>query len=94
MKNAILASALLLVSQGAMADSVRSVVKSFERQEGVTCQYSHSSDYSFCLNYTCRYKKYYTCTNESDSMTLVLKINSFRVPGEAPVETVLESAAQ
>lgn len=94
MKNAILASAILLLAQGAMANQVRSTVKAFEQQEGVTCQYSHSSDYSFCLNYTCRYKKYYTCTNETDSTTLVLKINSFRVPGEAPVDTVIETSVQ
>lgn len=94
MKKSIVAVAALLVSQIASADTVRNTVKSYERATGQTCQHSRSSDYSFCLNYTCRYKKFYTCSNESDSSVLVLKVNSFRVPGESPVDTVLETTVE
>lgn len=94
MKKTIVAAAVLLLSQIALADSVRGTVKSYQQATGQTCQYSRSSDYSFCLNYTCRYKKYYTCSNESENSVLVLKVNSFRVPGEAPVETVLETTVE
>jgi hypothetical protein len=92
MKKTFLTAAVLLLSQIAMAGTVRDTVKSYEQASGKTCQYTRSSDYSFCLNYTCRYKKYFTCSNGSDESVLVLKINSFRVPGESPVDTVLETS--
>jgi hypothetical protein len=91
MKKSIVAAAVLLLSQIAMADSVRNTVKSYEQASEQTCRYTRSSDYSFCLNYTCRYKKYFTCSNGSEESVLVLKINSFRVPGESPEDTVLET---
>lgn len=94
MKKTFLAAAVLLLSQIATADTVRGTVKSYEQTTGQTCQYTRSSDYSFCLNYTCRYKKYFTCNNGSEESVLVLKINSFRVPGESPVDTVLETTVQ
>jgi len=92
MKKIIVAASVLLLSQVAMADTVRGTVKSYEQASGQTCQYTRSSDYSLCLNYTCRYKKYFTCSNGSEESVLVLKINSFRVPGESPVDTVLETS--
>ena len=92
MNKMIVAAAVLLLSQIATADTVRGAVKSYEQATGQTCQYTRSSDYSFCLNYTCRYKKYYTCSNGSTESVLTLKINSFRVPGETPEETVLETS--
>jgi hypothetical protein len=94
MKKSFVAAALLLLSNIAMADSVRSTVQAYQQSSGQTCQYTRSSDYSLCLNYTCRYKKYYACSNGSEESTLVLKVNSFRVPGEAPVDTVLETSVQ
>jgi hypothetical protein len=90
MKLVTLALSVLLASPAAFAVTPKEVVQKVQAAYGLICQNTGSSAYEYCLNYTCQYKSYYACSNESEQKTLIMKIRSYRFPGEVVENTVVD----
>lgn len=89
MKSLIVTLVALAFSQSVFAATPSEVVRQIEATEGRTCYYQSISKMEYCLNYICQYKKYYACVNQENEATLVLKLRSIQIPGEAADITVL-----
>lgn len=94
MKSLFLVLSVLVGAQASFAQTPQQFVRDFEKAHEVSCEYRKSSKLEFCLNYTCKYKKYYACSNETDFMTLVLNVRGVRFPGEAADEIVVGHSVQ
>lgn len=90
MKMVTLALSVLLASPAALAVTPKEVVQKVQAAYGLICQNTGSSAYEYCLNYTCQYKSFYACSNESEHKTLILKVRSYRFPGEVVENAVID----